>query len=311
MHTHVPVLLQETVEILSPKVGDRILDVTLGLGGHSELLLHSAGDRGSLIALDADTENIAHAEMKLEKFGTRVKIVHANFSELPGCLPEDRRQFDVILADLGLSSPHIDDPSRGFTFRADAPLDMRFDRTTGMTAALLLASLDEVTLLKIFQELGELPSARRFTDAIVARRKDSPVRKSGDLVETANLVYGYKAPRVLPQIFQALRMAVNRESEALQNFLLVVPALLAPGGRCAVISYHSLEDSPVKTSFRELCRDGKDPFTGSVTRPSEFELLTKKGIAPTASEIEKNSRSRSARLRAIRKRKEYDSRRIA
>ncbi len=305
MHVHTPVLLSETLEILSPKSGDRILDITLGLGGHSELLLQTAGETGSLIALDADTENIALAEKKLEKFGTRVKIIHANFSELPGCLPEDRRQFDVILADLGLSSPHIDDPTRGFTFRADAPLDMRFDRTSGMTAALLIASLDEITLLSIFQGLGELPNARRFTDAIVARRKDDPIRTSGDLVETANFIYGYKAPRYLPQIFQALRIAVNHEQEALSRFLTVLPTLLAPGGRSAVISYHSLEDGPVKTAFRELCADQKHPFTGSITTKSGFEMLSKKGVIPTAREIRENPRSRSARLRAIRKREEY------
>ncbi len=307
MFAHTPVLLAETLEILSPKSGDRVLDVTLGLGGHSEAFLQKIGTNGSLTALDADTENIASAAKRLEPFGSRVQCIHANFAELPDCLPKETRTFDIIFADLGLSSPHIDDPTRGFTFRVDSPLDMRFDRTSGMTAALLLASLDPIRLLKIFHSYGEFPRTRSFVDAIVARRKDNPVRTSKDLVDTATLMYGYKAPQYLPQIFQALRIAVNNELEALEQLLSVIPDLLSPNGRCAIMSYHSLEDTLVKSSFRSLVAATKDPFTGSVLHAAQFQLLTKKIIVPTENEVLKNPRARSARLRAITKCPEYTS----
>ena len=311
MQQHIPVLLSETLKLLAPKAGDRILDVTLGLGGHSVALLENTGTTGSLVALDADAENIAIASERLKKFRSPVTIIHSNFSLLPDCLPEHLRSFDVILADLGLSSPHIDDPSRGFMFRAESPLDMRFDRSCGMTAALLLASLDSFKLLRIFQELGEIPNARRFTEAIIARRKDSPVRTSKDLVETADFIYGYKAPHYLPQIFQALRMAVNGEREALLHLLSLLPSLLSPGGRCAIISYHSLEDAAVKSVFRSLCTGTKDAFTGAIAAEPAFALLTKKPIMPSEEEISRNPRSRSGRLRAIVKREAYTSGRTA
>ena len=299
MQKHIPVLLEETLELLAPKAGDRVLDVTLGLGGHSEKLLEAIGPTGSLVALDADEENIAVARQWLRIFESQVTILHTNFGELPDCLPEHRRQFDVILADLGLSSPHIDDPKRGFMFREDAPLDMRFDRSQGMTASLLLASLDEDRLLHIFWEYGELPSVRRLVDEIIRRRRDFPVRTSMDLVDVANKMYSYKAPKVLPQIFQALRIAVNREKEMLQKFLDVLPSLLASSGRAVIISYHSLEDTLVKSSFRLLSTDKKNALTGAVSKQASFRTLTKKPIIASEREVEQNSRSRSARLRAI------------
>ncbi len=267
-------------------------------------MLSAAGEGSTLVALDADEENIAIASRRLETFGYRAEIIHANFSELPNCLPTDKRLFDCVLADLGLSSPHIDDPKRGFTFRTDSPLDMRFDRTEGMTAAMLLASLDEEKLLKIFWEYGEVPKVRQLVAEIIQRRKENPVRTSCDLISAATAIYGYKAPRMLPQIFQALRIAVNREKEALSHLLAIAPSLLAHGGRLVVISYHSLEDSAVKSSFRSLAQNTKDPLTGSVLRESEYVLLTKKAVSPGEEEMRNNPRSRSARLRAILRRPE-------
>lgn len=303
MLTHTPVLLKETLDLLSPQPGDRVFDVTLGLGGHSETILRRIGPTGSLVALDADAENIARSEERLSVFRDQCTIIHTNFVHLPDCLSEDQRQFDIILADLGLSSPHIDDPERGFTFRQDVPIDMRFDRSEGMTVAMLLASLDTGRLVTIFRDFGELPAARRFVDLIVGRRKNDPVRTSGDLSKVASQVYGYKALGYLPQIFQALRIAVNREVEALKRFLEIAPGLLMPGGRLAVISYHSLEDGLVKSSFRTLCASKKDPVTGSVFEGSAFGLLTKRPIRPDEEETKMNPRSRSARLRAISKRR--------
>ncbi len=305
MPTHIPVLLAETLRLLAPEKGDRVLDVTLGLGGHSEELLKLIGDTGSLIAIDADEENIADAKKRLRTFEKSLTIIHANFGELPDCLPKERRQFDVILADLGLSSPHIDDPTRGFTFRADVPLDMRFDRSKGMTAAMLLASLDPDRLIRIFRDYSDIPNPRRLVTTVIARRQEDPVRRSTDLVAVAMEVYGYKAPQYLPQIFQALRIAVNREKDVLDRLLAAIPSLLAPGGRCVIISYHSLEDGPVKSAFRSLTTHEKNPMTGAVSRESEFSLLTKKPIGSGDDEIAKNPRSRSARLRAIAKRPLY------
>lgn len=300
MNEHISVLLAETLSLLSPKSGDSVLDCTLGLGGHSEAMLKLISPQGELVGLDADTKNLALAQKRLEPFGSHVHLVHANFREIPTCLPRDIQKFDVILADLGLSSPHIDSPERGFTFRADSELDMRFDQTRGMTAAMFIASVDRITLRDIFNTYGEVPSAHRLTDALIDRRTTNPVRRSSDLVDAAKSVYAHKAHEYLPQIFQALRIAVNDEVGALEHFLRVAPTLLRPGGRLAVMSYHSLEDRLTKQAMKALCTAEKDIITGAESRPADFEMLTPKPIGPSDEEIQKNPRSRSARLRAIR-----------
>lgn len=305
---HVSVLLREVLEHLKPAEGDWVLDVTLGLGGHSEALLKVVGTGGDLVGLDADQKNIDEAQKRLSSH-KNVTYVHANFGELPGCLPEEKRSFDIILADLGLSSPHVDDPKRGFSFRSDGPLDMRFDQTKGMTAAMLLASVDRTTLKEIFEQCGELPQAHRLTDAIIERRTAASVRTSADLTEVTEKVYGFESKKYLPQIFQALRMAVNREAESLQTLLTEAPKLLSAGGRFAVLSYHSLEDRRVKHVFQELTTPAKDLVTGADASEPPFLLLTKKAITPSDAERRENPRSRSAKLRAIQKRLLYTSRR--
>ncbi len=300
MNQHIPVLLADTLALLAPKPGDSVLDCTLGLGGHSEAMLRLVSPDGELVGLDADTKNLALATKRLEPFGNRAHLVHANFREIPRCLPESLRTFDVILADLGLSSPHIDSPERGFTFRSDSELDMRFDQTRGMTAAMFIASVDRITLRDIFNKYGEVPSAHRLTDALIDRRATNPVRRSSDLVDAAKSVYAHKANDYLPQIFQALRIAVNDEVGALEHFLRIAPTLLKPGGRLAVISYHSLEDRLTKQTMKALCTAEKDIITGAESRAADFEILTPKPIGPSDDEIKMNPRSRSARLRAIR-----------
>lgn len=297
--THIPVLLTETLAAFAPQSGDHALDVTLGLGGHSEAILRCTDPDGTLIALDADAENLEAARRRLAPFGDRCLCVHSNFSALPDCLPPDRRAFDVILADLGLSSPHVDDASRGFTFRSDAPLDMRYDRSSGQSAAMLLASADRVTLIDVLKEYGEIRGVHRLVDAVIAHRKDAPVRTSGDLRDAAKEAFGYKAGDLLPQIFQALRIAVNDEMGALKRLLDVAPTLLAPGGRFVVLSYHSLEDRLVKQCFRTLTTPLRDELTGADASLAGFTLLTKKPIAPSEKEQRENPRSRSALLRAI------------
>lgn len=300
MSEHVSVLLAETLSLLAPKPGNIALDCTLGLGGHSESLLKKILPGGALVGVDADTKNLALATKRLESFSDTATLIHANFREIPACLPANRMKFDIILADLGLSSPHIDSPERGFTFRSDSELDMRFDQTSGMTAAMFIASVDRITLRDIFNKYGEIPSAHRLTDALIERRTSHPVRRSRDLVDVAKSVYAYKANDYLPQIFQALRIAVNDEVGALEHFLHEAPLLLRPGGRLAVISYHSLEDRLTKHMMKSLSTPEKDVITGSVSRDADFEMLTPKPVIPSDEELEKNPRSRSARLRAIR-----------
>ncbi len=300
MPTHVPVLLSETLELLSPKPGETALDCTVGLGGHSEAILQLISPDGMLVGLDADEENLREALLRLKPFGEKAHLLHANFQEIPECLPKNIRQFDVILADLGLSSPHIDSPERGFSFRTDCELDMRFDRSHGMTAAMLIASTDRVKLRDLLNAYGEIPLAHRLTDALIERRSTSPVRRSSDLVAVAKDVYGHTAHEHLPQIFQALRIAVNDEMAALESLLREAPKLLKPGGRFAVISYHSLEDRLVKHAMKNLATDVKDIITGGISKKADVEVLTTKPIAPSEKEIAANPRSRSARLRAIR-----------
>ncbi|MDD5055529.1 MAG: 16S rRNA (cytosine(1402)-N(4))-methyltransferase RsmH [Candidatus Peribacteraceae bacterium] len=309
MFTHEPVLLAECLRILNPESGESVLDVTLGLGGHARAFIDRIGPTGRFIGLDADSDNLRLAQESLKDIPVASTFIHANFLSLPDCLPEDRRTFDVIIADIGLSSVHVDDPSRGFTFRKDAPLDLRFDRTTGMTGAALLASLDPSTLLSAFREYGELPRARSLVDAIVRVRGDHPILRTGELVDVVRGVFGYKTPDVLPQIFQALRILVNQELSALRHLLAIGPSLLKPGGRLGIISFHSLEDRLVKHAFRGLVTETKDVVTGAPIAKTPFTLLTPKAVRPSAQEVKRNSRSRSACLRALSLSPLYTSRR--
>ncbi|MEQ1849075.1 MAG: 16S rRNA (cytosine(1402)-N(4))-methyltransferase RsmH [Candidatus Peribacteraceae bacterium] len=297
---HTPVLLDSVLEVLNPRPGDRILDATLGLGGHASALLKRAGPKGVLVALDADERNIALAEPHLRK--KNVTLVHANFGNIPRCLPDSETQFDVILADLGISSVHLDDPERGFTFRADAPLDMRLDPSQVMTAAKIIKHYSDDGLMRLFREEGELSRPDILVRCIRKIEKEKPLERSLDLNAAVESAYGYKAPRVLPQVYQALRMAVNREREMLAQFVEATPHLLAPGGRLGIISFHSLEDRIVKQAFRSLTLPTKDELTGQITREADYETITKKPIVPSDKEIRDNPRSRSAKFRALRRR---------
>lgn len=310
MSAHLSVLLAQTVDLLAPATGDRILDVTLGLGGHARALLERTDPSGTMIGLDADGDNLSVAKANLSSFGDRAMLIHTNFSALPGCLPEDRRTFDVILGDLGLSSPHLDDATRGFSFRSDAPLDMRFDRSSGHTAAHLLAALDRLSLMKIFQDFGELRQSHRLADVIINKRKTDPVRTTFALKDAVLKAYGRKGQDLLPQVFQSVRIAVNEELPALEFFLHAAMTMLAPSGRLGVITFHSLEDRIVKNIFRNASTPEKDPITGAERKKAPFEFLTKKAIAPSEDEITQNPRSRSARLRAIRKVSQYTHQRF-
>ncbi len=282
---HTPVLLREALEILNLKTGEVVLDATLGLGGHAEAFLGRVGHKGKLIGLDADKKNLEEAKRKLSQ--KNVVLLHANFRDIHSLkLPP----LDVLFADLGLSSPHIDDPERGFTFREDSPLDLRFDQTNGETASDLLMRSTTEDLTTLFREYGEIDRARHLAEVITEKRKKHPLLRSSDLLTIMDEVFHFKAKKALPQVFQALRIAVNDEIGALASLLEHGPMLLKPNGRMGIISYHSLEDRMVKNRFRELS-------AGDST--SSFRLLAQKPILPTMEEIQANPRARSAKFRII------------
>ena len=305
-YEHVSVLLgdpdRDVLGLLKPVPGEVVLDATLGLGGHSEAFLQAVAPEGALYGIDADSENLERAEKRLKPLPGTKKFVHGNFRDVAGLgLPT----FDIIFADLGLSSPHIDDPKRGFTYRAEAPLDLRFDQTKGETAAEFLESAKEEDIAQVLREYGEVKDAGRLGARLSEKAKQSGIRTTTDVRSVIDEALGYKAPKVLPQIFQALRMHVNGELDALKQFLSVAPWILNPGGRLGIISYHSLEDRMVKQTFRALTTPTKDPEHGTIAMEADFELLTKKPVRPSATEVKRNPRARSALFRVIRRRSSF------
>ncbi len=296
---HIPVLLQQTLEVLAPLAGESVLDVTAGLGGHASAFAALVGDSGRVTIVDADAENLSRAQQAVSAHAPTVAI-HSNFVALPDCLPTQGRMFDIVFADLGLSSPHLDSAARGFSFHeGSSALDMRFNASAGRSAADILQDSTEKSLQELFQNYGELPSSARLAHLIVKRRSQRPITTVANLRELAEEIYGYKAKGMMPQLFQALRIAVNGELHALEHLLSLTPSLLSPRGRIGVLTYHSLEDRLVKHAFKEFCSAKKDPVTGAVSVKAPFTDLCKGGITPTDEEILSNPRSRSARLRAI------------
>jgi 16S rRNA (cytosine1402-N4)-methyltransferase len=289
---HTPVLLRSVQEVLSPETGEIVLDVTLGLGGHAAMFLEAVGEKGKLIGLDADEKNLEQARKNLSVNRENLELHHVNFRELPTLnLP----LCDIVFADLGLSSPHIDDPARGFTFREDAPLDMRFDRSQGLTGAEVLDSSSEEEIADILYYFGEIRQSRKIARTL----KENTIKTTWDLKEATEKALGWRAKSILPQVFQALRISVNGELDALKILLEEGMKLLKPGGRMGIISFHSLEDRMVKRSFRDRTTPPKDPITGADKKPTAWTLLTRRAVMPTDEEISENPRARSARFRAI------------
>lgn len=298
---HIPVLENDVLQILTPHSGEAVLDCTLGLGGHADAFLKATAPTGTLIGLDADAQNLARATERLHGYGNRVALHRLNFRHAATVsgLP-----VDIVFADLGLSSPHVDDPGRGFTFRSSGPLDLRYDQSSGQTAAEFLQSASEDGITQMLREFGELQRCRTLALALHQRfREDPPAGgwKTDDVVACVEKVFTYRAPAALPQVFQALRIAVNDELGSLQSLLDSLDTLLKPGGRIGILSYHSLEDRMVKHTFRRLSTPVLDERTGQIATPASWELLTRKAIAPSAEEVARNPRSRSARLRALRR----------
>ncbi|MBD2020681.1 16S rRNA (cytosine(1402)-N(4))-methyltransferase RsmH [Leptolyngbya sp. FACHB-36] len=275
---HIPVLGQEAIAGLAVHADGRYLDATVGGGGHSALILDAAPNV-RVTAIDQDEQAIAAAQAKLAQFGDRVQFVRSNFANYaPGA-----ETFDGVLADLGVSSAQFDIPDRGFSFRHKAPLDMRMDQRQHLTAADIINTWSDKQLADVFYTYGEERLSRQIARRIVERR---PFETTTDLAETIahSVPRSYRYGRIHPatRVFQALRIAVNRELEVLETFLAQAPTWLNPGGRLAIISFHSLEDRIVKHRLRE----------------SEFlTVLTKKPIIPQDDEIELNPRARSAKLR--------------
>jgi len=301
MSLHYSVLLQESLDLLAIKPDGVYVDGTLGRAGHTKELLARLGANGRLISFDKDPDAITYAKETI--VDSRLSVVHASFATLSTTLTSmGIQQVDGVLLDLGVSSPQIDTPERGFSFRFDAPLDMRMDNSKGISAAEWLNTVDEVELANVFWRYGEEKFSRRIARAIVATRTENPLTTTTQL---ANLISGlipYKEKGQHPatRVFQAIRIQVNNELGDLEQVLATAPELLNLGGRLVVISFHSLEDRIVKTKFVELASSDKLPKWVMVQDEpsSEYKIIAKK-IKASSDEISENGRSRSAIMRCL------------
>jgi 16S rRNA (cytosine1402-N4)-methyltransferase len=284
---HVPVLLEETLELLAVRPGGLWVDGTLGLGGHAEAVLRRAAPDGRLLGLDRDQEALERARARLVPFGARVRLEHADYREIPARLGDERASG--ILLDLGVSSLQLDDAERGFSFMREGPLDMRMDRTERGTAAEIVNRMRESELADLIHEYGEEPFSRRIARAIARAREQERIETTTRLAEIVRRAAPRsRRPGLHPatRTFQALRIRVNRELDGLGEAIERAAACLRTGGRLVVIAFHSLEDRAAKEAFRSLAGRG-------------FRLLTKKPVRPTEAEVRANPRARSARLRAV------------
>jgi len=300
MSLHIPVLLEAVLRALAPRPGGRFLDGTVGDGGHTEALLIACAPDGLVLALDRDPAALSRTLHRLGSLARRCLLRRGSFADLGAHLDaEGWGLLDGILLDLGISSPQLADPDRGFSFQSPGPLDMRLDPSGGRTAADLVNGLSEAALAEVLYRFGEERRSRRIARAIVAAR---PVTTTTALAEVVAGAVGRGGGRIHPatRTFQALRIAVNEELEALADALPQAVDRLAPGGRLAVISFHSLEDRTVKQFLRAASSDCVCPPDVPECRcqhRATLRLLTRRPIAPSPVEVEANPRSRSARLR--------------
>ena len=292
---HVPVLLAEVLELLAPRAGERVLDGTVGGGGHARALLEQVSPGGRLIGLDRDASALQRAAGLLPVGQPdRCVLRQANYVDFAGVLDElGERTVDVALLDLGVSSFQLDQAERGFSFQQDGPLDMRMDASGGPTAADLVNELAEEDLADIFYKYGEERFSRRIAARIVQARRQEPITSTGQLARLVLSARPGKArgqwQRIHPatRVFQSLRIYLNRELESLETFCRTIADRLSPGGRLGIISFHSLEDRIVKQSFKQSASDGV------------FERVTRKPVTATDEERQRNARSRSAKLRVV------------
>jgi len=305
---HIPVLLQEVLDGLQLHANDRCIDATVGLGGHAQALLEQTSPKGMVIGIDRDRSSLFLAAETLKEFGDRFIAVHDSYAHiLQHDVVQQLQPFQGIVMDLGVSSYQLDTAKKGFAFRLDGPLDMRFNQDEQIpTAADILNQSAESRLQQIFSEYGEVQQSRRLAHAIVEQRSEQPFEYSSDLIELIERVMPYRKKRVHPAtlVFQALRIEVNQELEQLKQFLPLAIDLLAPGGRCAIISFHSLEDRIVKHFFQKEAKECLCPPEIPECRcqhHARIQLITKKPIIPSEQEIANNPRSRSAKLRIVEK----------
>lgn len=295
---HTPVLLAQTMALLNPKEGESYLDGTAGFGGHAEAVLAAIGDEAPVVLVDRDEQA---TQVLIEKFGERAEILHQDYLAAAELLKEQGRTFDLILLDVGVSSPQLDQPERGFSFRSDANLDMRMDQSQSLTAEEIVNTWKQEDLANVIYEYGEERRSRAVARAIVAARPVSSTKQLADIVRS---VVPKGASKIDPatRTFQAIRIAVNNELDQLAKSLPLLVNLLSAGGRLAVISFHSLEDRIVKQFFDTESKDCICPpqtpvcvceHTATVTK------LTKKPV--TAEPNDSNPRARSAKLRAVMK----------
>ena len=310
---HVPVLLKESVDGLNIKPDGVYVDVTFGGGGHSREILSRMGTNGHLFSFDQDadaennifeheTNNISHTnKQKAKRFvdDSRFTFVRSNFRYLKNWMQYyGIKHIDGLLGDLGVSSHHFDDESRGFSFRFDAPLDMRMNKRAGKTAADIINEYDEEQLAKLFYLYGELRNSRRIASALVAARKQNAIVTTSDFIHAIEPLFKREREKKdMAKLFQALRIEVNHEMTALKKMLTSATGLLTPGGRLSIITYHSLEDRIVKNIMKTGNIEGKaeQDFFGRIESP--YKLINNKVITPSDNELSLNPRSRSAKLR--------------
>ena len=290
--THQPVLVSEVLEHLQPGPKRVLVDCTVGLGGHSVAIAPRLLPNGRLIALDCDAEALDRARARLTEFEPNVRFIHENFRYLPEVLKGlNITRVDGVLADVGVSSLQLDSAERGFSFQREGPLDMRMDQDAELTAEELLHHTPEHELVRLFETYGEERWSRRIAKRIVETRRKERIRTTTQLArliaETVPSSRGRPSLHPATRVFQALRIVVNQELAALEALLAALPAVLAPGGRAVLISFHSLEDRLVKQAFRRGAQEG------------QYRVLTPKPLRPSDEELARNPRARSSRLRAI------------
>lgn len=310
MGAHYPVMKEESISLLSPQDGKTYVDCTLGRAGHASELLRAI-PHGRLIAFDLDEEAIGESREKLSQIGDNFTLIHSSFANIAEELSHlGISKVDGIFADLGVSSPQFDDPSRGFSYRFDSRLDMRMDETSSLSAYEVVNRYKEEELARIIFEYGEDRDARRIARQIARRRETKPIETTFELVEAIKAAKTAKElskkGHPAKQAFQAIRIEVNQEEEALKKLLEVGPNLLNEDGRMAIITFMSLDDRLVKRRFHSLCVEEGSRHDIRLPERKEFALLTKKPILPSDKELLENPRSASAKLRGIRKKKEEE-----
>ena len=312
---HVSVLLHETIDFLNVKPDGIYIDCTLGRGGHAKELLKRL-DSGHLYAFDKDETALWESQETLSEFSGRFTLIHSDFRNLKEALNEyGVTEADGVMMDLGVSSPQFDDPSRGFSYRFDAPLDMRMDQSAALSAYHVVNEYRYEDLVRILRIYGEEPNAVRIARAIERRRAKSAIETTGQLVETIRSALPEKLLRKkghpAKQTFQAIRIEVNHELDALEQGLTDACDLLKPGGRCAVITFHSLEDRMVKNAFRKLSSapfvDPRLPLKESQMEQASFSLITKHPVLAGEEELESNHRAHSAKLRVIERKRDKEN----